>query len=78
MLAFLLALVGMDMSDHEEKPSRKSGESQQSDSSFPFKTPKKLKGLFENQETFECILNQKPGPGAYFGVRGPDIDHQVA
>lgn len=42
----MMELMGMDMSGYEEKPSKDAGEDKESDSSFPFKLPKKIKGLF--------------------------------
>ena len=42
----MMELMGMDMSEHEEKPSKAAGEDKESDSQFPFKVPKGIKGLF--------------------------------
>ena len=42
----MMELMGMDMSGQEEKPSKAAGEDQESDSPFPFKVPKGIKGLF--------------------------------
>lgn len=42
----MMELMGMDMSGYEEKPPKDSGEDKESDSRFPFKLPKKIKGLF--------------------------------
>jgi len=42
----MMELMGMDMSGHEEKPSKSAGEDKESDSQFPFKVPKGIKGLF--------------------------------
>ena len=42
----MMELMGMDMSGQEEKPSKAAGEDQESDSQFPFKVPKGIKGLF--------------------------------
>jgi hypothetical protein len=42
----MMELMGMDMSGYEEKPPKDSGEDKESDSGFPFKLPKKIKGLF--------------------------------
>ena len=42
----MMELMGMDMSGYEEKPSKDAGEDKESDSGFPFKLPKKIKGLF--------------------------------
>jgi Domain of unknown function (DUF4412) len=42
----MMELMGMDMSGHEEKPSKDAGEDKESGSSFPFKVPKGIKGLF--------------------------------
>jgi len=42
----MMELMGMDMSDHEEKPSKAAGEDKESDTGLPFKLPKGLKGLF--------------------------------
>lgn len=42
----MMELMGMDMSEHEEKPSKAAGEDKESGSHFPFKLPKGIKGLF--------------------------------
>ena len=42
----MMELMGMDMSGHEEKPSKADGEDKESVSQFPFKVPKGIKGLF--------------------------------
>lgn len=42
----MMELMGMDMSEHEEKPSKAAGEDKESDSQFPFKVPKGIKDLF--------------------------------
>ena len=42
----MMELMGVDMSGHEEKPSKAAGEDKESDSQFPFKVPKGIKGLF--------------------------------
>jgi hypothetical protein len=42
----MMELMGMDMSGQEEKPSKADGEDKESDSQFPFKLPKGIKGLF--------------------------------
>lgn len=42
----MMELMGMDMSGQEEKPSKAAGEDQESNSQFPFKVPKGIKGLF--------------------------------
>ena len=42
----MMELMGMDMSGYEEKPSKDAGEDKESDSGFPIKLPKKIKGLF--------------------------------
>jgi hypothetical protein len=42
----MMELMGMDMSGHEEKPSKNASEDKESGSSFPFKIPKGIKGLF--------------------------------
>ncbi|MGB5991633.1 MAG: DUF4412 domain-containing protein [Desulfobacterales bacterium] len=42
----MMELMGMDMSEHEEKPSKAAGEDKESGSDFPFKIPKGIKGLF--------------------------------
>jgi len=38
--------MGLDMSEHEEKPSKAASGDKESGSSFPFKLPKGIKGLF--------------------------------
>jgi hypothetical protein len=42
----MMELMGMNMSGHEEKPSKAAGEDKESGSQFPFKIPKGIKGLF--------------------------------
>ena len=42
----MMELMGMDISGQEEKPSKADGEDKESDSQFPFKLPKGIKGLF--------------------------------
>jgi outer membrane lipoprotein-sorting protein len=42
----MMELMGIDMSGHEEKPSKDAGEDKESDSKFPFKIPKGIKDLF--------------------------------
>jgi hypothetical protein len=42
----MMELMGMDMSEHEKKPSKAAGEDKGSGSQFPFKLPKEIKGLF--------------------------------
>jgi len=42
----MMELMGMDMSEHEEKPPKAAGEDKESDSQLPFKIPKGIKGLF--------------------------------
>jgi len=42
----MMELMGMDRSGYEEKPSTDADEDKESGSSFPFKLPKKIKGLF--------------------------------
>ena len=42
----MMELMGMDMSGHEEKPSKAAGEDEESGSQLPFKLPKGIKGLF--------------------------------
>jgi hypothetical protein len=44
----MMELMGMDMSEHEEKPSKTAGEDEESDTQLPFKLPKGIKGLFGN------------------------------
>ena len=42
----MMELMGMDMSEHEEKPSKDAGEDKESGSQLPFKLPKGIKDLF--------------------------------
>lgn len=42
----MMELMGMDMSGHEEKPSKSAGEDKESGTGLPFKLPKGIKGLF--------------------------------
>ena len=42
----MMELMGMDMSGHEEKPSKAAEEDEESGSQLPFKLPKGIKGLF--------------------------------
>jgi hypothetical protein len=42
----MMELMGVDMSGHEEKPSKAAGEDKESGSQLPFKLPKGIKGLF--------------------------------
>ena len=42
----MMELMGIDMSEHEEKPSTEAGEDKESGSKFPFKIPKGIKDLF--------------------------------
>ena len=42
----MMELMGIDMSGHEEKPSKDTGEDKESGSKFPFKIPKGIKDLF--------------------------------
>ena len=41
----MMELMGMDMSGHEEKPSKAADEDKESGSRFPFKLPKGIKVL---------------------------------
>ena len=42
----MMELMGMGISEHEDKPSKSAGEDKESGSQFPFKIPKGIKGLF--------------------------------
>jgi hypothetical protein len=42
----MMELMGIDMSGHEEKPSKDTGDDKESGSKFPFKIPKGIKDLF--------------------------------
>ena len=42
----MMELMGMGISEHEEKPSTSAGEDKESGSQFPFKMPKGIKGMF--------------------------------
>ena len=42
----MMELMGMDMSEHEEKPPKAAGEDEESGSHRPFQLPKGIKGLF--------------------------------
>jgi Domain of unknown function (DUF4412) len=42
----MMELMGVDMSERKEKPSKAAGEDKESDPQFPFKLPKGIKGLF--------------------------------
>ena len=42
----MMELMGMDMSEHKEKPSKSADEDKGAGSQLPFKLPKEIKGLF--------------------------------